>query len=187
MAETVPDTASEVKAEDVEAVTDVAEKASDVGAAAVDKILEFLGLSDPDDLKKFHQGLEYVEGIGPVYAEKLRGAGVVTLLDLLERGATSMGRDELAEESGIGGSQILKWVNHVDLYRVKGVGSEYADLLEASGVDTVVELAQRNPVNLAEKIVAVNEEKNLVRRTPVQSQVEEWVDQAKNLPRVISY
>jgi predicted flap endonuclease-1-like 5' DNA nuclease len=138
-------------------------------------------------LKKFHQGLEYVEGIGPVFAEKLRGVGVATLLDLLERGATSKGRDELAEGSGIGGSQILKWVNHVDLYRVKGVGSEYADLLEASGVDTVVELAQRNPANLAEKIVAVNEEKNLVRRTPVQSQVEEWVDQAKKLPRVISY
>jgi uncharacterized membrane protein HdeD (DUF308 family)/predicted flap endonuclease-1-like 5' DNA nuclease len=194
MAETVPDTASEVKAEVAEAVSDVAEKASEAGeavveagAAAVDKILEFLGLSDPDDLKKFQQGLEYVEGIGPVFAEKLRGTGVATLLDLLERGATPKGRDELAEGSGIGGSQILKWVNHVDLYRVKGVGSEYADLLEASGVDTVVELAQRNPANLAEKIVAVNEEKNLVRRIPVQSQVEEWVDQAKKLPRVISY
>ena len=194
MAETVQETASTATAEVSEAVSDVVEKTSDVGVAVVeadavtvDKVLEFLGLSDPDDLKKFNQGLEYVEGIGPVFAEKLRGVGATTLLDLLQRGATSKGRDVLAEGSGISGSMILKWVNHVDLYRVKGVGSEYADLLEASGVDTVVELAQRNPGNLAEKMVAVNEEKNLVRRTPVQSQVEEWVDQAKKLPRVISY
>jgi predicted flap endonuclease-1-like 5' DNA nuclease len=82
---------------------------------------------------------------------------------------------------------ILKWVNHIDLYRVKGIGSEYAELLEQSGVDTVVELATRNPANLYQTLVSVNEAKKLVRKLPVLSQVEDWVNQAKNLPRVVSY
>ena len=118
---------------------------------------------EPTDAKldfgaKFAQGLDYIEGIGPVYAEKLREIGLGTLNDLLERGASSKGHDEIAELSGISGKLILKWVNHVDLIRVKGVGSEYADLLEAAGVDTVVELAQRNPANLFEKMLATNAE-----------------------------
>jgi predicted flap endonuclease-1-like 5' DNA nuclease len=136
---------------------------------------------------KFAQTLEYIEGIGPAYAEKLALIGLNTLNDLLERGASSKGRDEIAEQAGISHTLILKWVNHVDLMRLKGVGSEYADLLEAAGVDTVVELAQRNPANLFEKMLATNEEKKLVRRTPVQTQVEDWVAQAKILPRVITY
>jgi predicted flap endonuclease-1-like 5' DNA nuclease len=141
----------------------------------------------PEVLTKLNTGLEYVEGIGPVYTQTLKGIGIVTLLDLLKQGAMPKGRAEIADKSGISHKLILKWVNHIDLYRVKGVGSEYADLLEAAGVDTVVELATRNPGNLFERLSAVNEEKHLVRRPPASSQVEEWVEQAKQLPRVIKY
>jgi predicted flap endonuclease-1-like 5' DNA nuclease len=140
-----------------------------------------------EEMAKFKETLEFVEGIGPAYAEKLRAIGVLTVLDLLRRGATRKGRAELAELSGITGKLILKWVNHADLYRIKGVGSEYADLLEAAGVDTVVELANRNPANLLPRMLEVNEEKRLVRRSPVQSQVDEWVAQAKKLSRMIQY
>jgi predicted flap endonuclease-1-like 5' DNA nuclease len=82
---------------------------------------------------------------------------------------------------------ILEWVNHADLFRIKGVGEEYADLLEEAGVDTVPELAQRNPANLHAKLGEVNAAKKLVRRLPTAAQVTDWVDQAKALPRVITY
>jgi predicted flap endonuclease-1-like 5' DNA nuclease len=131
--------------------------------------------------------LSYVEGIGEVYGGKLKEAGVDSPQALLERGATPKGRQELAETTGISGHLILEWVNHVDFYRVKGVGSEYADLLEAAGVDTVVELAQRNPANLYAKMDEVNAEKSLVRKLPTQAEVEDWITQAKNLPRVVTY
>ncbi|MCU0507876.1 MAG: DUF4332 domain-containing protein [Anaerolineae bacterium] len=131
--------------------------------------------------------MEFIEGIGPVFAAKLKDIGVNNVLDLLRSGATRKGRADLAEKSGIAGKQILEWVNHADLYRVKGVGSEYADLLEAAGVDTVPELAQRNPGKLLEKMLATNEEKRLVRRPPHASEVEDWVGQAKGLPRIIQY
>jgi predicted flap endonuclease-1-like 5' DNA nuclease len=128
-----------------------------------------------------------VEGIGTKYADKLIKVGVRTTDVLLRAGATPKGRKELAEKTGIGDALILKWVNHVDLYRIKGVGSEYSELLEAAGVDTIPELAQRKAANLAEKIVAVNLEKKLVRKLPVESQVANWIEQAKKLPRVITY
>ena len=131
--------------------------------------------------------LSYVEGIGEVYGGKLKEVGVDTPQTLLERGATPQGRQKLAEATDISGKLILEWVNHVDLYRINGVGSEYADLLEAAGVDTVVELAQRNPANLFGKLNQINVEKELVRKVPTSSQVEEWVSQAKSLPRVITY
>jgi len=131
--------------------------------------------------------LEKVEGIGPIYAGKLREIGVPTTQALLEMGATPNGREVIAERANISGKLILEWVNHVDLFRIDGVGEEYADLLEEAGVDTVPELAQRNPTNLYEKMVAVNLEKNLVRRLPAASQVEKWVKQAKKLPRIINY
>jgi len=128
-----------------------------------------------------------IEGIGPVYAAKLEGAGVGSAEALLEQGATPKGRMEIAEKSGISDGLILEWVNHVDLYRIRGIGSEYADLLEEAGVDTVPELAQRKPDNLLEKMTAVNAQKKLVRRLPVLSQVESWVEQAKKLERKVSY
>jgi len=143
--------------------------------------------SDPEEMAKFKYSLEYVEGIGPVHAGQLKTIGLVSCLDLLKSGSSRKGREQIAEQSGISSKLILKWVNHVDLYRIKGIGSEYADLLEASGVDTVVELAQRNPLNLNNHILEVNAEKNLVRKVPTLSQVEDWVSQAKELPRVVTY
>jgi predicted flap endonuclease-1-like 5' DNA nuclease/uncharacterized membrane protein len=131
--------------------------------------------------------LSYVEGIGPVYAQELKKAGIESTQELLEAGATPKGRADIAEASGISGKLILEWVNQIDLYRIQGVGSEYADLLEAAGVDTVPELAQRNPANLQKKLSEVNEEKHLVRHVPSLSSVEEWIRQAKNLPRKITY
>jgi predicted flap endonuclease-1-like 5' DNA nuclease len=128
-----------------------------------------------------------VEGIGPVYAAKLMDAGLGSAEALLDQGATPKGRKEIAEKSGLSDALILEWVNHVDLYRIRGVGSEYADLLEEAGVDTVPELAQRNAEHLLEKMTAVNAEKKLVRRLPVLSQVQSWVEQAKHLERKVSY
>jgi predicted flap endonuclease-1-like 5' DNA nuclease len=131
--------------------------------------------------------LEYVEGIGEKYAQKLREAGVTTTEKLLDMGSTSKGRADIAEKTGVSEKLILEWVNHVDLFRIKGVGQEYADLLEESGVDTVPELAQRNPENLYAKMVEVNSDKKLVRSMPTQQNVSDWVAQAKALPRVIQY
>lgn len=131
--------------------------------------------------------LEKVEGIGLKYAKDLRKAGVRSTGDLLNKGATPKGREEIAKASGIGKALILEWVNHVDLFRIKGVGEEYSDLLEEAGVDTVVELAQRNPENLSEAIHSTNTKKKLVRRPPSKKMVKDWVAQAKKLPRKIQY
>jgi len=128
-----------------------------------------------------------IEGIGKVYAAKLEAAGISTVESLLERGATPKGRQDLAEQTDIGGKLILEWVNLADLFRIKGIGEEFSDLLEEAGVDTVPELAQRNPENLHSKLVEVNEAKKLVRRVPGLSQVQDWVAQAKELPRVVTY
>ena len=131
--------------------------------------------------------LEMVEGIGVKFAKDLRKAGIRSTSSLLENGATPAGRKQIAASSGIGQALILEWVNHVDLFRVKGVGEEYADLLEEAGVDTVVELAQRKPENLHQAMLETNARKKLVRRPPSLKMVKGWVAQAKKLPRKISY
>ena len=128
-----------------------------------------------------------IEGIGEVYGGKLRTAGIPSVEELLVRGSTPKGRDDIAQTTGISGELILRWVNHADLYRIKGVGSEYSELLEASGVDTVVELAQRVPANLYQSLTDTNSTKKLVRQLPTAAQVADWVDQAKSLPRQINY
>jgi predicted flap endonuclease-1-like 5' DNA nuclease len=128
-----------------------------------------------------------VEGIGKVYAEKLANAGFTTVEALLKAGASPKGREALAEKTGISGKLILEWVNLADLFRIKGIGEEYSDLLEEAGVDTVPELAQRNAENLYAKLVETNDAKKLVRRLPAQSQVADWIEQAKALPRVVTY
>jgi predicted flap endonuclease-1-like 5' DNA nuclease len=132
--------------------------------------------------------IEDVEGIGPVYGEKLRTAGVDTVEDLLEQGRTRSGRVGLAETTGIGDGQILQWVNHADLMRIDGVGSEYSDLLEAAGVDSPAELAQRNPENLSttiQEVVAARP--GIVRRIPSQSEIEGWIKQAGGMEKVVEH
>jgi predicted flap endonuclease-1-like 5' DNA nuclease len=128
-----------------------------------------------------------VEGIGPAYAAKLQAAGVKTTDDLLARGAKPGGRTELETATGIAHSLILEWVNHVDLYRLDGVGSEYSDLLEEAGVDSPAELAHRVPANLAAKLVEINDAKKLVRRVPSEEVVAGWIEQAKKLPKIVEH
>ena len=128
-----------------------------------------------------------IEGIGESYAQKLTGLDIKTVEALLKQGATKKGLKEIAEKSAIADKLILKWVNRADLSRVKGIGEEYADLLEVAGVDTVPELGQRNAENLYNKMAEVNAEKKLVRQVPAQSKVEDWVKQAKGLERVVTY
>jgi predicted flap endonuclease-1-like 5' DNA nuclease len=128
-----------------------------------------------------------VEGIGPVYAGKLQGADIQTTEDLLTAGKTPSGRNKLSEATGISTTMLLEWINHADLMQVKGVGSEYADLLEDAGVDTVPELARRNAANLAAAMRDFNAEKEAVRRTPSESMVADWIAQAKLLGRTIEY
>jgi predicted flap endonuclease-1-like 5' DNA nuclease len=129
----------------------------------------------------------HIEGIGEIYAQKLVEAGVPTTEALLEAGATPHGREALAQKTGIGEGLILKWVNRADLFRVRGIGEQYSDLLAASGVETVLELAQRVPVHLHRKVVEANETKKVVRHVPSLEHVAEWVETAGRLPRVVSY
>jgi len=128
-----------------------------------------------------------IEGIGGVYARKLKKAGVRGVGSLLTAGATPKGRRELVRATGISGKLILEWVNLADLYRVKGIGSEYSDLLEEAGVDTVVELAKRDSKKLYEKMAEINMKKNLVNQMPGRKQVTKWIGHAKRLPRVVKY
>jgi len=131
--------------------------------------------------------LSEIEGIGETYSAKLTDAGITSIENLLEVCSEKKGRKELAEKADISEKLILNWANRADLSRVKGISTQYADLLEFAGVDTVPELAQRNAENLHAKMVEVNEEKSLVRQLPSVSQVEAWVAQAKELPRAINY
>lgn len=131
--------------------------------------------------------VEEIEGVGTVYAEKLEAVGVKTTDDLLSRAATKKGREALAEESGISEKLILKWANHSDLMRIKGIGGQFAELLEAAGVDTVKELRHRVPANLHAKLVETNEAKNLCNRVPAESEVARMVEQAKEMEPAISY
>lgn len=131
--------------------------------------------------------IEEIEGIGPVIGEKLRQAGVTHTEKLLEFGKTPVQRKKLAEVSGMNEKQILKFANMADLFRIRGIGSEFSELLEASGVDTVPELAMRKPENLVAKMEEINNAKKLCRRAPTLKEVDEWILQAKQLPRVLEY
>lgn len=131
--------------------------------------------------------VEEVEGIGPTYGAKLNASGIATTDDLLEACASPAGRKSTAEISGLTEHQLLKWANMCDLMRISGVAGEYAELLEAAGVDTVKELRNRVPANLAAKMAEVNEQKKLVRAVASEGQVEKWVAQAKELPPKMTY
>ncbi len=128
-----------------------------------------------------------IEGIGPVFADKLSKAGVVTVENLLDKGATRTGRKNIAETSGIDEGKVLDWVNMADLFRIKGIGPQYSELLKAAGVDTVKELRNRNADNLHAKLVEVQAEKKITRAVPALKQVVKFVDQAKNLPPIVTY
>jgi hypothetical protein len=128
-----------------------------------------------------------IEGIGPAYAAKLFEIGIVTTEALLNKGATPEGRKDIEAKTGISHEKVLDWVNRADLFRIKGVAEEYSDLLEASGVDTVPELAQRNPAHLLNKMTEINSEKQLVRRLPTQNEVARWIEHARVLPRRVMY
>lgn len=131
--------------------------------------------------------IEDVEGIGPVLGEKFRAAGVKDTDALLKNALTPGQRKTLAEKTGLSEARVLKFANMVDLYRISGVGSEYAELLEVTGVDTVPELARRNAGSLAHAMAAVNQEKNLTRQVPTEAEVTKWIEQAKGLPRMLEF
>ena len=132
--------------------------------------------------------LEQIEGIGPVMADRLRIGGVRTLNDLLEHGRHRHGRAGLAKTTGIAEAVILKWVNMADLFRVRGIGGEYAELLEQAGVDTVKELRNRNPQNLHASLAEANAAgRRLVRQLPGLKRVTNWTQEARRLPPVVTY
>ena len=122
--------------------------------------------------------IEQIEGIGAAYAEKLNAAGIKTTEDLLEKCASRKGRLAIAEETGISAKLILKWTNHADLFRINGIAGQFAELLEAAGVDTVKEFRHRVPVNA---------EKNLCNRVPSVTELEKMIAQAKELQPLITY
>lgn len=128
-----------------------------------------------------------IEGIGQVYADKLEAAGIKTTDDLLEKCASPKGREKVAEETGISPKLILKWTNHADLFRIRGVAGQFAELLEAAGVDTVKEFRHRVAANLYPKLVETNDAKNLCNRVPAEKEIQKMIDQAKELEPVITY
>ncbi len=131
--------------------------------------------------------LEHIEGIGPKFAQSLRAAGVSTVGKLLTVGGSRKGRDTISKQTGISDALILRWVNRADLCRIKGVSTQYSELLEAAGVDTVKELRTRRADNLTAKMREVNAAKRLVRRPPAEAEVANWVEQAKGLEPKVSH
>jgi predicted flap endonuclease-1-like 5' DNA nuclease len=128
-----------------------------------------------------------IEGIGPAYADRLKSLRIRTTSRLLEAARSPRGRKALANSTGIEPSRILKWANMADMMRIKGIGEEYSELLEAAGVDTVRELKHRNPKNLAQAMAAANARRKLVRLLPSEKAVTKWIAEAKSLPMKITY
>jgi predicted flap endonuclease-1-like 5' DNA nuclease len=133
------------------------------------------------------RGISNIEGIGPAYTSALKSAEIETVEQLLQVGATSKGRAELARKTGVSTKLILRWVNMCDLFRVRGVASQYAELLEAAGVDTVKELRSRNSENLAAAMSKANATKRLVRQLPNSKRISDWIEHAKSLQPIVSY
>jgi predicted flap endonuclease-1-like 5' DNA nuclease len=131
--------------------------------------------------------VEQIEGIGPAYAKKLASAGIETTDHLLDQCGSAKGRAAVAGKAGVTEKVLLKWANMADLMRISGVGGEFAELLEAAGVDTVKELKTRSAENLAAKMAEINAEKKLTRRVASAKQIEKWVEQAKSLEPKITH
>lgn len=128
-----------------------------------------------------------IEGIGPSYAEKLAPAEITTTAHLLEKCGTAKGRKSVAEATGLGESTLLKWANMADVMRISGVGSQYAELLHAAGVDTIKELRTRNVENLVEKMNEINAEKKLTRGSATVASVTKWIEAAKTMDPMITH
>jgi predicted flap endonuclease-1-like 5' DNA nuclease len=133
------------------------------------------------------QDIEAIEGIGPIYGHRFRGLGVAVVGDLLRKGATPIGRSELARRVEVSTTILKKWVNQADFFRLRGVGTQYADLITATGVETVIDLSTRSPKDLYQQIRIINLNKNLVRRTPPLQTLRRWIHHAKRLTPVIKY
>jgi predicted flap endonuclease-1-like 5' DNA nuclease len=131
--------------------------------------------------------VEEIEGIGPTYAAQLKDAGIATSDQLLERAGPRSGRDALAAATGISGKLLLDWANACDLMRISGIGAQFSDLLEAAGVDSAAELAQRNPATLAVTFGELNAARATTRRAPTEAMVAGWIEQAKALPKVVTH
>jgi predicted flap endonuclease-1-like 5' DNA nuclease len=180
---------SKVSAKDfaAKAAADEAAAVAAAEEAAAPEVVVEEPVADAPDTPERRGDIEEIEGIGPAFAEKLRGADVSSIDALLEKGATPEGRSTLVEQTGIDAVRVLRWVNHADLIRVVGIGPEFAELLEASGVDSVPELAQRNVENLVTALTETNDARSLVRRVPGAGEVTDWIEQAKALPRVVAH
>jgi small subunit ribosomal protein S2 len=180
---------SKVSAKDfaAKAAADEAANAAAAEEAAAPEVVAEEPVADAPAAPERKGDIEEIEGIGPAFAEKLRAADVSSIDALLEKGATPEGRSALVEQTGIDAVRVLRWVNHADLIRVVGIGPEFAELLEASGVDSVPELAQRNVENLVTALTETNDARSLVRRVPGASEVTDWIEQAKALPRVVAH
>ena len=180
---------SKVSAKDfaAKAAADEAAAVAAAEEAAAPEVVAEEPVADAPGTPERRGDIEEIEGIGPAFAEKLRGADVSSIDALLEKGATPEGRSTLVEQTGIDAVRVLRWVNHADLIRVVGIGPEFAELLEASGVDSVPELAQRNVENLVTALTETNDARSLVRRVPGAGEVTDWIEQAKALPRVVAH
>ena len=128
-----------------------------------------------------------IEGVGNAYAEKLQAAGINKVSELLEKCAAPKGRKELAEATGISEKLILRWTNHADLFRISGVGPQFAELLEDAGVDTVKEFRHRVAENLQPKLEATNAEKHICGRVPAVAEIQKMIDLAKELEPCVTY
>lgn len=131
--------------------------------------------------------LKGIEGIDKEHYNRLKEVGVLSVEALLDKGGSPEGRSELAKSSGIDEEQLLRWLNIVDLFRIRGIGEEYADLLELAGIDTISELAECDPRTLHRTLIGANEKKSLVRQLPSVNQVKSWIEQARQLPRIVKY
>ena len=146
-----------------------------------------LSLTAAEKPKAAKGKLTSIQGIAAATEAKLNTAGVTSVDELLEKGATPAGRKEVAAKSGLSETQILRFVNYADLFRISGIAGQTAELLEAAGVNTVAELAQRNAANLAAKLKEVNDAKKVTGKVPAESQVAGWIEAAKTLPKKVTY
>ena len=128
-----------------------------------------------------------IEGVGDVYAKKLTEAGINKVSELLERCAAPKGRKDLAKATDIPEKLILRWTNHADLFRIKGIGPQFSELLEAAGVDTVKELRNRKAENLQKALEETNAKKKLTRVVPPLKSVEKMIAAAKALEPKMTY